>query len=187
VKSLASIVVAGLLLGATATGPGALYREMKRLNVRTVLVLPSSAIDDYPVWSPDGRYVAANVMGTWRKVDLAAIELAPGRWHGSAVGVTKSPEFVSTVDPADLEKWKPATEPDSDLADTGMVRIEFRRHELSTSLVVTQRGKAPKVLWTSDLETCGAPVVSPDSQLVAYLCETDGLLVMDVGHGAVEQ
>src|SRR5690349_16678604 len=93
-KTLSSVLLAGLLLEAAA-GPSALLREMKRLGINTVLVLPSSAIDDYPVWSPDSRYVCANVMDHWKKVDLGAVVLTAGKWHDDTVGVTKSPKFVS--------------------------------------------------------------------------------------------
>lgn len=142
-------------------------------------MIPSTALDDYPIWSPDSRYVAGDVMGTWQKVDLTSITLVPGTWHGNQkVGVVERKESVAPLEPELIDRWKPSSEPNPDVAATHDVRIEFKREELSTSLVVTRRGKKPVIAWTSDLETCGVPVVAPNERLVAFLCEGNGLLVM---------
>lgn len=152
--------------------------ELSRLGVATALVLPSSAIDEFPIWSPDSRYVAADVMGTWKKVDLRTIALVSGKWHDQPIGVADRKAPITELDPETAKRWRPSTEPSPDVAEVRGVRIEFRRSELRTSLVVVRRGRKPEVIWTSSLETCGAPAIAPDGTLVAFICETNGLLVM---------
>ena len=162
------------LLAASHAG---LAAELHRLGVQTALVLPSSAIDDFPKWSPDSRYVAANVMGVWNKVDLVAITLVPGTLHEQKIGVVEKKEAITALDLSLVESWPPKEEPQS-AAEAGGVRVEFKYNDLSTSLVVTHSGRAPRVVWTTGLEECGAPAVSPNGRFVAFLCVTNGLLVM---------
>ena len=173
------LVFASLLAASDASN--GIQKELARLGVDTALVLPSSALDDFPIWSPDSRYVGANVMGAWNKVDLRGITLVPGTWHGSErIGVIEKKATITLLSPSLVDRWKPQTEPDPTVAENGWIRIEFRQEELRSSLVLTRRGKAPVVKWTTDLEECGAPVLSPDGYLVAFLCLTNGLFVMDL-------
>ena len=169
------------LLMAASQSPGGIQRELARLGVRTALVLPSSAIDDFPIWSPDSHYVAANVMGTWHKVDLANITLVAAKWHGDErIAVVEKKSSVTPLEPALLKQWKPEHEPENAVAENAAVRVELRGTDLSTALILTRRGHAPQEIWKTDLEECGAPVLSPDGRLVAFLCLTNGLFVMDV-------
>jgi hypothetical protein len=68
--------------------------------------------------------------------------------------------------------------PSPDVAVHGPIRVQFEREDLSTALIVTRTGMPQRVLWRSDTEACGAPSISPDGHLVAFICETNGLLVM---------
>ncbi len=59
--------------------------------------------------------------------------------------------------------------------------IELRETEnLSVSLIVTKRDNSSKLLWTSCGENSHSLVLSPNNKLVAYLCELNGLFVMNV-------
>lgn len=130
---------------ATAGGSGGIQNELSRLGVRTALVLPSTSIDDFPIWSPDSKYVAANVMGTWHKVNLASITLVVGTWHGDQkIAVVKAKAAVTPLEPALLKQWKPEHEPDSAVAENAAVRVEFRATNLSTALIVTRQGSFPR-------------------------------------------
>jgi hypothetical protein len=121
------------------------------------------------------------VMGTWNRVDLHEITLAPGTWHGGErIGVVEARAIVEPLEQSLVHRWKPEVEPDPAVAESRSIRIEFRQEELRSSLVVTRRGKAPVVKWTSGLEECGSPVLSPDGSLVAFLCLTNGLFVMNL-------
>jgi hypothetical protein len=154
---------------------------MDRLGVDVALVLPSTALDDFPIWSPDSRFVAGNIMGKWHKLDLAHLVLALGTWRGGqSIGVLQSRGSISPLSEALLKGWMPAVEPDPDAADNGTIRIEFDRRDLGTKLVLTRNGQASVTLWAADLEACGAPVFSPDAGLVAFICETNGIVVLRV-------
>jgi WD40 repeat protein len=174
--SLPQLLLAGLLAAMVA---GGLRQELRRLDVDTALVLPTPALDDYPIWSPDSRYVAGNVMGTWTQVDLQRISLRAATWRGGErLGVIENRAAVTPLDPALLKQWTPRVEPSPDVAERGPIRVEFSRNELSTALVVTRDGKPPRIVWSSGVETCGAPCISPDGHMVAFICEANGLLVM---------
>lgn len=173
------LVLAVALLAAAldSSAPG-LQRELARLGVDTALVLPTSALDDGPIWSPDSRYVAACVTGSWLSVDLRSIKLLPATWHGKrSLGVVEQGVPAKPLEAALLTRWtRPAV--NSDRAQSHTVRVEFLRKDSSTSLVVTRSGGNPSLVWTSERETCGAPALSPDGALVAFFCERHGILVM---------
>ncbi len=54
---------------------GTLATEMKRLNIETVLIVNSQAIDYYPLWSPNSDFIACNIEGKWYKFRLTEIKL----------------------------------------------------------------------------------------------------------------
>jgi len=167
---------------SSGRSPKSLDSELRRLAVKTALVLPSSAIDDSPVWSPDSRFVAVNVGDTWQKVDLNRLDLEPGKWRTSrAIGVLKSQTSISPLSPVLLKEWVSDSESRNETDPRRpATRVEFRHEELSTLLVITRGEGPPETLWRSDLETCGAPVVSPDGRYVAFICEMNGLFVMQL-------
>jgi hypothetical protein len=102
---------------AVAAGPGPIHDELRRLGADTALVLPSQSIDGAAIWSPDSRYVAAEVAGTWYQVDLQRISLGEAKWHGGQVlGVNEREGSVSPLPPSSVEQWKPKTKPGSDIA-----------------------------------------------------------------------
>jgi WD40-like Beta Propeller Repeat len=171
-------LVAALRTGQVSVAEG-LEGELRRLGVLTALVLPSSALDDSPLWSPDGRYVAGNVAGTWEKVDLAHLTLEPAHWRGGQrIGVVTSRGYATPLEVGLVEVWRSEVSSAASKNESAAIGVEFRREELSTALVLTRRGQAPKTLWKSDLENCGAPVFSPDRSYVAFICETKGLFVV---------
>jgi hypothetical protein len=60
-------------------------------------------------------------------------------------------------------------------------RIELKETgNMSISLIVTKKGEKAKTIWTSGGENCHSLVVSPDEKYIAYLCEMNGLLVMEL-------
>ena len=154
-----------------------LDRELRRLGVQTALVLPTSALDESPLWSPDSRYVAGNVAGAWEKVDLEHLRLEPAKWRGGQ-GIGAVDSKASALEVGLLEAWRSSAESAARRKVTDAFSIEFRHEGLSTALVLGQRGQAPKTLWRSDLENCDAAVFSPDRKYVAFICETNGLFVM---------
>jgi hypothetical protein len=152
---------------------------MARLSVNTALVVPSQAIDDYPVWSPDSRYVVANVMGTWQRVDLKSLALAEAYWHESKIGVIAG-AGTAPLTPDEERVWLPNQGPDPQVAQAKTIRVEFRQDGLATEFVVTRSGQPRSVVWRTDLENCYSPVIAPSEAYVAYICEQNGLLVMSL-------
>jgi hypothetical protein len=55
-------------------------------------------------------------------------------------------------------------------------QVELRQDVLSTELVITKSGGKPAVIWRSGLENCHGLSVSPEGHLVAYVCETNGVI-----------
>lgn len=54
---------------------------MKRLGVRSALVIASQAIDEHPVWSPKGDALAVNVDGRWVELKLSPVTLEAATWR----------------------------------------------------------------------------------------------------------
>jgi hypothetical protein len=67
-SAFAIFVLVTLALAQIGTG---LRSEMQSLDVHTALLIPSQAVDESPVWSPDSRYLGANIQGKWFKLDTS--------------------------------------------------------------------------------------------------------------------
>jgi hypothetical protein len=159
--------------------PGAsLEEELERLGLRDVLLLPSQEIDESPVWSPDGRSVAVNLAGTWKRVSLSPIRLERAQWHGGeAIAVVES-AVSSPVQESDVHEWQARGKGDPRrIVTSSGVSIELLPVDLGTRFLVSLAGQNPKVLWTTSLENCHSLALSPNERLVAFICELNGLLV----------
>jgi len=165
--------------GARAQQRGNMDSELKRLNVDTALVVVSQDIDEFPVWSPHGDFIAVQINGQWNKVELGMLALQEAKWRGSArLGVPSTPTQVPA--PAgEIQLWKRTSKwrPRRMVTRSGLT-IELRETDLGTSLRLARRGKKPEVIWTTDLENCHSLALSPDERYVAFLCELNGLAVM---------
>lgn len=157
--------------------------ELTRLDTDTVLLVPSEAVDEFPVWSPDGSRLAANVMGVWYTVDLNRVALAEATWRGSLlVGVLNSEESV--VEAPEAAAWKAVANAAPRVINVGNgTQIELRQDGMSTAFVIETPGSAPKTLWKSDLENCHSLSLSPDQRLVAFICELNGVIVYRLSAG----
>lgn len=157
---------------------GSLANQMDRLRVHTALLFPTQAIDEIPVWSPDGRYLAANVAGKWLKIDTQGLRLKPAKWHDRRIAVVEQPTFIDVL-PAEVQNWvKGVEEQDSVVSGSG-VKVALPQQELSRSLVLS-KGKVRKTLWRTGMENCEALSLAPDRRHVAFLCELNGVFVMDI-------
>jgi len=169
------------VLPVTAQAQTNLETEMQRLQIDTALVLPSQAIDERPVWSPDSRYLAVNVQGEWHKLDTRQLSLQSAKWHGKQIGATSGKPPILPLTDGEMNAWAKTSR-------HGALRVqidastsaEFRHEGLRTSLVLTRKGNKPTVLWKSDLESCEELSVSPNNQYLAYICETNGVFVTDL-------
>lgn len=158
-----------------------LGQQLDSLHVHTALVVRSQEMDDLPVWSPDGKFLAVDLAGKWVKVDISEIHLQEAKWHGQRVGV-QSKANLQPMTNEEIRAWgKPRALQKSDrevvTTESGL-KIEIRHHEMSSSLVIS-KGARRSVIWESDLENCYGLTLAPDKLHVAYLCELNGILVMD--------
>jgi len=171
------------LLAAPCMGNAAapLDEEMKRLGVRSALVIASEAVDESPVWSPAGDALAVNIEGRWGRVDLGSVALEPGTWRDKQpIGVLNPPASLSRIEEGTVEKWKKSgTYGARKVVMPDGTTVELRQDELSTKLVVTKRDAKPKTLWTSGFENCHSLALSPDGHYVAYICELNGVVVTE--------
>lgn len=157
-----------------------LAEELNKLHTDTALVVPSNAIDEYPLWSPSGDYLAVNVMGKWHKVNLSQLSLQEGTWRGKRrIGVITSKSSVSEANAQEIEQWIKVTKfnPRVLITKAG-TRIELRETELGTTLIIHRRNQKAQRIWASDMESCHSLVLSPNEQYVAFICESNGVVVM---------
>jgi hypothetical protein len=158
-----------------------LGQQMDTLHVHTALVVRSQEMDDLPAWSPDGKFLAVDLAGKWVKVDTSGMQLQEAKWHGQRIGV-QDKASLQPMTSEEVHEWgKPKSLPKSGrdvvITESGL-KIEMRHHEVSSSLVIS-KGAHRSVIWESDLENCYGLTLSPNKLHVAYLCELNGILVMD--------
>ena len=177
-----AICVLGLaplqLLGETPR----LVTEMKALGLRFALLVESQAIDDSPVWSPDGRFLAINVDQRWSTMNVESVALRMGTWHDrNTIAVAHPPPALQEVSGTDVGTWQKTARFDLHRLTTKTgVTIELAPEDLGTVFRVTSKGLEPEVLWKTGLESCHSLALSPDETLVAFLCELNGLVVFIV-------
>lgn len=154
-----------------------LDNELSRLDTRTALILPSQTVDEFPVWSPDGSRLAANVAGTWYAVRLDSLALGGATWRDSLVlGVLRSESGGSVGEAPEASDWQEAANfaPRSIRTERG-TSIELRQEGMSTSFVIAQPNSEPETLWTSGSENCHSLTLSPDERYIAFICEMNGV------------
>jgi hypothetical protein len=177
--ALVALLVAAPLpsLGSTIQ----LDQQLAAIHTDTALVYPSQAIDEYPIWSPDGQFLAVNDEGEWRKVDLAKVQLQSAKWReGQVLGVNQNHLSVTSASIAEVAQWQRNSRMQARRVIVGQTVVELRQRNASTELVVTEPGNRPHTRWTSEEENCHSLVVSPDAQHVAFICELNGVLVLRV-------
>lgn len=175
-------LLALLAAGGRARQPphlGPLADEMRRLEVREALLLPSQAIAGEIVWSPRSDFLAVRAEGKWVKVDLRRLFLEPGTWRrGRPMGLNTASSSVSIIGEGEVRRWSRETPPDPRrVATKDGTSIELRADDAGTSLVVTPKGQPPDLRWTADLETCHGLALSPDERLVAFVYDRMGVMV----------
>jgi Tol biopolymer transport system component len=162
--------------------PGPLVGELSRLNSDTALIVPSQGVDEFPLWSPDGRYLAANIEGKWFKIDLNHILLKEGSWRGNhKIGVIDSKSSLSGATEEEVEKWRASSKVSPRKSKTvAGTTIELRQSGLGVSLIITKKAEKSVTLWTTDMENCHSLVLSPDQKFVAFISELNGVVVFQL-------
>ena len=167
-----------LLLGETPR----LVSEMKALGLRFALLVESQAIDQSPVWSPDGRFLAIHLDQKWSTLNVESIALRMGTWHDrNTIAVAYPQPALQDVSETDVRTWQRSARFDLHKLTTKTgVTIELAPEDLGTVFRVTSKGLESEVLWKTSLENCHSLALSPDETLVAFLCERNGLVVFVV-------
>jgi hypothetical protein len=172
-----------ILIGVACSAqvPAPLLVEYDKLKVHTALLAPSPGVDEKPLWSPDSKRIGVNVEGKWYQIDTTKVTLQPADWHRQRIGRVSSGAAISQLDPSELTVWEKATRTDSTtVVDHAGNKLEFVRKDLGTALVLTAKARKPVRLWVTDLENCGELSLSPDGHWVAYICEQNGVFVMNL-------
>jgi hypothetical protein len=155
---------------------------MEALGLRFALLVESQAIDEWPLWSPDGRQLAINLDGKWSKLDTESVVLRMGTWQDrKTIAVAHPPPELEDVSAVEVRTWQKSTrfDPRRLTTETG-VTIELAPEGLGTLFRVTSKGLEPEVHWKTSLEKCHSLSLSPDERLVAFLCELNGLVAFVV-------
>lgn len=145
------------------------------------LVIPNQAIDGYPVWSEDGKFVYAQVGGLWMKLNIDKIHLSSGNWEGMQIGVNdnqssleSAEESQKTIDSLVLKN----NHDDKDIVFSDGNKFEFKQSELHSEFVMTKPSEKPKTLWQTDLGLCYYLVLSPNQKYILFKCELNGIMLM---------
>ncbi|WP_020402193.1 PD40 domain-containing protein [Gracilimonas tropica] len=157
-----------------------LEKELERLQVSTALLLPSQGIDYYPTWSPDGKKLGGNVMGTWYSINLDSLALVETTWRDDQkLGVINSQS--SLAESPQAEAWFDSTKfsPRSLQSSDGTL-IELTQEGFATVFKITEPSEEPRVIWKSGMENCHSLTLSPDDEKVAFICEMNGIFVFNL-------
>jgi hypothetical protein len=159
-----------------------LVSEMKALGLRFALLVESQAIDDAPVWSPDGRFLAIHLDQKWSALNVEFVALRMGTWHDrNTIAVAYPNPALQDVSGTEVRTWQTSARFDAHRLTTKTgVTIELAPEGLGTVFRVTSKGLEPEVLWKTSLESCHSLALSPAETLVAFLCKLNGLVVFVV-------
>jgi hypothetical protein len=154
--------------------------EMDRLKIDTVLILKTSALDEWVLWSKDGKYVGLNVMGKWAKIDLSKVELVDAKWRsGKPLGVNIGKGSIAPASDTEIQDWlKTSKMYPRELILASGTKIELKEVELSTALVITPRGGQPNTIWVTGGENCHSLTASPTGEYFAFISEMNGAVIM---------
>jgi hypothetical protein len=155
--------------------------EMLKLNTNVALVVNSEAIDEYPLWSANSRFVAANIMGKWYKFDLQNVKLSESRFREQKIGIVVNKDAMSELTDQELKQFRNSSKNSGRKAIVhNGETIELKLNGFSSSLIVTKNDAKPIILWNSNMENCHSLSLSPSNHYLAYLCELNGLFVMRI-------
>ncbi|WP_419765394.1 MAG: hypothetical protein ACNI28_02875 [Arcobacter sp.] len=156
--------------------------QMNKLKVNTALVVPSQAVDEYPLWSKDGQYLFANVMGKWYKVNLNDIELAPTKWRkDKALGVINSKNTISLAETNEINKPKQQTKFGArEYITNDNTKFEFKRSKMGTQFIITKNKNKPSIQWSSGMENCHSFTSNEKENYIAFICEMNGVFIYKI-------
>ena len=160
--------------------PPAFSNILRLAQIDTALVVQSQAVARPPLWSPDSQSLGVNVAGKWFTVVPSRLTYKTGQWHGVHIAVNQEPPSTPLLT-KDVALWTKQVHSNRDTLTTkdGTI-LTFKRAGGKTTFIVTESGKEPFTVWTSETESCHDLSLSPDEKLVAYICTVNGVMVSDI-------
>jgi hypothetical protein len=163
-----------------AADPPAFSNILRLAQIDTALVVQSRNVARPPLWSPDSQSLGVNVAGKWFTIVPSKLTYKTGEWHGVHIAVNPDPPSTPLLT-SDVTLWGKQlhSHPDTITIKDGTT-LTFKHTGQKTSFIVTERGKEPFTVWTSETESCHDLSISPDERLVAYICTVNGVMVSDI-------
>jgi len=165
--------------------PGTLTAEMTRLGVNLAVVVPTQSIDDHPLWSPDSRFLFANLPRGWWKVDLSSIVLTAAVYRGQKIGALAKGSTVTQAGSDEIAQAKgvsPEVKGSLRLNDGTQLSWE-PKGSFGSTLSIQSPGRPPESAWETDAAACGYLILSPDKKYIATYCEQTGVIVFQIKSG----
>lgn len=175
---LAALFLQGTYAVANIETVSRFEKQMDELDVDTVFIAPGETIDDQPVWSQDGHWLAFNNMGNWIAVNLDRIEIKEAEWAGITIGATFSASEVKPLSEGEAQKWvSMAATGDREVSLRTGQTIFLRSASLGTQFIFRNKDGDEKEVWKTELANCFGLALSPDQKFVSLLCPSVGILV----------
>ena len=179
-----SFVAISTICTAIATAPifgETLEETMIKLGRNTALLAATPNIDEYPIWSKDGKSIAVNVIGQWISITLEDIKLAEADWAGTVIGYATDIDHVTELSEADLKDFVMYdVENMRSHTLSNKVTYSLERSGLGTAFTVSKEGLDPVILWRTDFLNCFGLSHSPDEVFLTFLCPSNGAFVYRV-------
>ncbi len=176
------ISIAIAALGVTSVNAQEkITEQLAEIGAKTALIVQSQAIDEHPIWSPDGEILGVNVMGTWWGLHVNDIELQPATWHQQTIAMwAGGPEAIELTDQQVASFRHPVTPSAREVTTKTGSTVALKPKGLGVEFSVSGND-GRDVWWTSELSTCFALTLSPNEKYVAYICPSNGLFIAKIG------
>lgn len=150
----------------------------EKYRVNMVILKKTTMLDERPVWSPDSQYLALNIGGKWKRLNLNSLHALSARWKGQDVGMVNAAES-SDIDREQVERWA-AKEKFGEriLKLKSGKELTLKGEGLACSLKLHFPDGTTRVYWQGSMENCHSLAANPDKQYVAFIAEQTGLIVL---------
>lgn len=177
-KFLLAITVILYTTAVNAQIPRPVLYEMNRFDVNTVLLYQSRTITYRPVWTADSKALLFYMDKRWVKLDLTQVILQPAEWNHRFIGLN-STEVLDSVFDYELNRTTIQKEPGASrkITTSKGVTYELKVTPDFTTRFVKTKGRRTVTLWETGGDNCLAPVLSPDEKFIAFISESNGLML----------
>ena len=146
-----SLLIFSNALSVQAQKGSSFEKELERLDCSVALVIPSSSIDEHPLFSPDLDYLGFNYAGEWKKISLANIELTGATWLNMQIGYNE-PVGLKSLKKKELDSFMESTSVQKQrLVLKDKTTVELKPNGFSTSLLITTPGYDAVEIWATGM------------------------------------